>query len=188
MKTRNTISILTVLIAVSLLAAAAFAGSPGRWAVGIRSHQDHTIAEEIPFGDGDMSYQAAYEIYDAGGVWQFALGLANDLTPRELDDTNAVPHEIDQVLTPEVNLLMQDNMWVMGVGGLASYVEQEDEEGNDETEWTDIYWQIIMGVNLPIAQGMSLKVLGYYPYEDWGDLAEIDFDDMDFGAWLTLRF
>lgn len=175
------------LLVMLLFVLSASAGGGRRWAGGLRQHADHSVAEEIPFGNNDVSYGVAYEVYDSGGLWQFAVSLTPDVSERENVDTNNLM-TVDQVITPELNLIMQDGPWLMGVGALMSYVEQENSEGEDETEWTDVYWQFMLGFQMPFTQSSKLKICAYYPFEDWGDIGDFEFDDLDFGGWVSFRF
>jgi hypothetical protein len=145
------------------------------------------VAEDIPYGDNDLSYGVSYEVHDAGGWWQFALNYSDDLTPRENIDTNDAT-TVETVLTPEVNLIMKDNYWLAGLGVLMSYVEEEDLEGETNEEWTDLYYQFLIGFDIQLARSLELELLAYYPFQDWGDLGDFDFDDIDIGGWISYRF
>jgi hypothetical protein len=143
------------------------------WGLGGRYHMDHSVFEELPFGDEDIGYGLAYEYHDVSAFWQIAVTYAPDVT-----GTNG----IDSVTTPELNLIFDDSWLRLGLGILSSYVRQ-DVGGND---WTDLYWQFIVGLNFPISS-LTLSINAYYPFEDWGNLEAFDAADIEYGAWLTLE-
>lgn len=170
-KTRLTVSlaILTVLAAATLGIAAQ---GTSRIGAGARYHaSDHATFMEVPY-DGDISYGLVYEYHESIACWQLGVQYAPDV------GTNG----IDSVISPELNLLYKDKAWRGGVGAVASYIE-----GDVKSDWSDIYWQFVLGLEMPVG-GLSLQVLGYYVFEDWGDLSDFEFDDLEVGAFLTFAF
>jgi len=172
MKTNlKTACVVAFLIATIIPTCVSFAG--GVLGAGLRRHSEHSVAEDLPLDDGDLSSGLCYEIHDRKGYWQ--LGVTYAPQPG----TNG----IDFVVTPQLNLIVKDKAWRAGVGILDSYVEMED----GESDWTDVYYQFLTGLHFPIG-GMQLDVTAYYPFTDWGDISDFDFDDLDYGAWLTFSF
>jgi hypothetical protein len=165
-------SLLALCSLVSLCVPRADASSAA--SVGARYHAEHSSYAELPFVDGDMSYTLGYEYHDNSGYWQILVGYA----PGAGSGTNAV----ESVITPQINLLLLDRSWVGGVGALSSYIETEE-----ESDWTDIYWQAIFGVELPLGS-FKLEILTYYPFESWDTFSDFDVDDLEFGASLKYEF
>ncbi len=172
----------------------------GPIALGARYHQEHSIYEAMPFGDGDFSYGLFYEAQDGNGILQFGVSFASDVSGSTLmtdtGDNDIEP--IDQVFTPEINMLFRDGGWLFGVGMLMNYIEINEDVGvgqevvaealeQEEDDWSDLYWQMLLGYRFNLG-GSELNVMAYYPYEDWGDLGDIDFDDFNYGGQWVFRF
>jgi len=166
----------------AILAGAAFAllaGNPAYAArrhaagAGARWHVNHTVFEELPFDDGDLSYGLAYEYHDEAAYWQLAVHYTPDA------GTNGT----DYVVTPQINLIFKDRIWRLGVGALDSYVAAEDGGG----DWGDVYWQLLTGLNLPLFR-FQLNANAFYVFESWSDLDDFDTDDLEYGFWLTYPF
>lgn len=141
--------------------------------VGARQHSDHSNFEALPFQDDDLTYTIGYEYHEQAGYWQILVGY----TPEVGDET-----VVESVITPQLNLLVQDNIWLGGVGILGSYIETEA-----DSDWTDMYWQVMLGIEIPVPI-FDLSVLAYYPFEDWSEFSEFDTDDVEFGASLKYPF
>ncbi len=165
-------ALLTLLVALLTLCAP-WANAQSAAGVGLRSHVLHTEFEEYPFDNGDISYVVGYEYHDKTGYWQFLVGY----TPEVGDGT-----VVESIITPQLNLLMQDGVWIAGGGILGSYVETEL-----ENDWTDVYWQVMLGfeITLPIC---SLEILAYYPFESWSTFGDFDTDDIEFGGLAKFMF
>lgn len=142
--------------------------------VGARQHAAHSEFEELPFDDGDISYGVAYEYHEMTGYWQVALDYAPDVS-----GTNST----DYVVTPQISLIFKDRAWRGGLGLLKSYIRDND----GEADWTDFYWQMILGLDIPLL-GMEFNVLAYYVFEEWGEVGDFDVDELEFGAWLKFSF
>ncbi|MBT3193370.1 MAG: hypothetical protein HN341_12530 [Verrucomicrobia bacterium] len=170
MKTHPSLLVLCGLLALF----AVRAGAESAVSMGARYHTEHSVFTELPFEDGDMSYSLGYEYHDASGYWQIMVGYA----PGAGSGTNSV----DSVITPQINLLLSDRSWIGGVGALASYIE-----GPDESDWTDVYWQVMFGLEIPIGS-LKLEILTYYPFEEWGGFSDFEMDDLEFGASLKYFF
>ncbi len=165
---------ITLLATVALLTALMIPQAEAQSAVGlgIRSHVLHTEFEEYPFDDGDLSYIAGYEYHDNNGYWQLLVGY----TPDVGDGT-----VVDSIITPQLNLLIQDGIWLAGVGVLGSYVET-----TEDSDWTDVYWQVMLGLELPLPI-FKLDILAYYPFESWSTFGDFDTDDIEFGAFARFE-
>lgn len=164
-------------LVAALVAAAsgpAMAGTSQSIGVGGTVHQKHSVFTELPFDDGDLSYSVAYEYHDADAFWQ----LACDWTP-EVGDGDA----IDYAVTPQLNLFLTDRIFQGGVGILSTYTRQED-----DSEWMDMYWQLLLGVTIPLPGAFSLEVNAHYVFESWGDLGDFDVKDVEGGAYFNYVF
>jgi len=169
MKTPTVIYSLCALLTFGIQLAEAQSGA----SVGIRRHSLHSSFEELPFEDGDLTYTVGYEYHDQAGYWQLQVGY----TP-EVGDGIAV----NSVITPELNLMIQDRAWVAGVGVLGSYIETEL-----ESDWMDVYWQVMFGLTLPLPI-CKIEILAYYPFESWSSFSDFDTDDIEYGASLKFMF
>jgi len=167
------VPIVAVVILALLFLTVRVSFAEGAFGAGVRRHAQHSVFEDLPFDDGDLSYGIAYEYHDKKAYWQLGVGYA----PQP--GTNGV----DYVVTPQLNLIVKDRVWRAGIGVLDRYVEMED----GENDWTDVYFQFLTGIHLPVF-GMDFDVLAFYPFAEWGDISDFDFDDIDYGAWLTFSF
>lgn len=173
MKTHYCMKVLLAVVVLAAGAGVAVAGSSSL-AFGARYHMNHSAFEELPYDDGDLSYGAFYQYHDGPAFWQLGASYAFDAS--KLDST-------DYVITPEIDLLATDRMWRAGLGVLKSYIE-DDITGGD---WTDIYWQFIAGIQFPLG-GITLDAQAYYPFENWGDLGDFEFGDIEFGLLINFPF
>jgi hypothetical protein len=141
--------------------------------IGARNHVLHSEYAEYPFMDDDLSYTIGYEYHDRAGYWQLLVGY----TPEVGDGT-----AIESIITPQLNLLIQDRAWLAGVGILGSYVETPE-----RTDWTDVYWQVMLGFEIPLPI-FKLELLAYYPFESWRTFSDFDSDDIEYGGSLKFSF
>lgn len=128
---------------------------------------------EFPFANRDMGYTLFYEYHESAGFWQ--LGATYVPSP----DNDAVR----DVWTPEINLILKDSIYHMGVGALKSYVDY-----GSATEWTDVYWQFVGGIGIPIGSSFSLDLHARYIFESWGDIRESSKGGMGYTALFSLTF
>jgi len=172
-KHRNILVASLVSFACCCLTNDAVGKGRGKFGAGARRHIQHSMIEDLPYDDGDISYGLVYEHHEGAGMWQVGLNYAPE------PGTNG----IDYVLTPQLNLVMRDNAWMGGLGVLGSLVEPEEGDG----EWTDIYYQFMTGLEFPLA-GFNIEAFVYYTFDDWAELQDFDTDDLDFGALVTFDF
>jgi hypothetical protein len=177
MKIKIALTALAVLFALQVQSLAGHALSAGA-----RYHMRHSEYVELPFDDGDISYLLGYEYHEANAFWQLLVGYAPDIS--EGDDGRGTG--VNAVITPQINLLFKDRNWLGGVGALASYIEMEDENGT-ESDWTDVYWQLMLGFELPLPV-LDIEVMAYYPFEKWKTLSDFDAGDIEFGVLLKFKF
>lgn len=174
MKTSITIALAALLLASAQFTARAQGKSDSAISGGFRYHQDHTVFEELPFGEGDISYALFYEASDQNMTLQLGCGYCPEVTGSS--------NNVDYVLSPQANLILKDGMWRGGLGITRAYILDDNDE-NDK--WTHTYFQFLLGVEFPLFN-IPLSVYAYYPFDEWSNLSEFDVEDVDFGA--TLRF
>jgi len=179
-----------VLASVGLLQAAQNASkSEQAMGLGVRTHALHSTFTDLPYDDGDLSYGLSYEFHEASGYWQIAVDYCMDPSRtttnglKAADSTNGVKMA-NSVITPQLNLIFKDKFWRGGVGALASYI---DDEITQEADWTDIYYQFLLGIGVPLGK-LGLDVMAVYPFEDWGSLGDFDTGDIDVQVWLKYIF
>jgi len=126
-------------------------------AMGVRYHDEIKAIPELPFEQGDLSWLLAYEYHSRIAYWQLGLGY----TPESNTDSDA------KVLTPQLNLIFKDSIYRIGFGALKSYVDVDG-----ETDWTDLYWQAIAGIELPLGSHASLGLFGCYVFDKWDDITD----------------
>ncbi len=149
-------------------------------AAGARYHQQHSEYLELPFDEGDMSYLLGYEYHEGNAFWQLLVGFAPDISEGE-EGRGA---GIDSVITPQINLIFEDRNWLGGVGALASYIKAEDSDADD---WTDVYWQLMLGFQIPMP-ALHVEFMAYYPFEKWSTLSDFDAGDIEYGLLLKFKF
>jgi hypothetical protein len=146
---------------------------------GVRVHSEHSAFTELPYGDGDTTFVGGVEFHDTHGYWQFAVGY----TPRISDKEVPLERAVDYTVSPQLNLIFTDRGWQGGMGILSDYIVYED--GDDD--WTDMYYQFQLGYAFEVP-GFTIELMGYYPFEKWGELGDFDFDDLEYGGALKFFF
>ena len=71
-----------------------------------------------------------------------------------------------------------------GLGILSTYTKNS--VGKDG--WMDLYWQWVLGLNVPLGSRLSIQANAYYVFESWSRLNKFAFDDVEFGGFLTYKF
>lgn len=164
----------SLMIVLSLLfATAAQAAGKSQQRIGgnVRYHAGQDTPVAAPFDD-DVSYGVVYEYQEGGTFWQFAVSYADSMGSND----------VDYVITPEINLMVSDGAWRGGAGVLASHISAES--GSD---WSDIYYQFILGLDIPLG-ALALSVQAYYVFDDFDGLSEFDFDEIEVSGTLMYRF
>jgi len=164
----------SILFLVVACTAVDLRGATSLWGVGLRQHATQLTFEDYPFSDKDMSYSLLYQYHDLEGYWQLGLNY----TPN-IDGTN----QIEQALTPEIDLIMTENNWRLGAGVLKSSLRSDD----GTREWTDVYWQFIVGYRVKLA-GINLDLSVFYPFPEFNKLGDFDASDLEYGASAVFRF
>ncbi len=156
----------------TILLATALAAPATELAVQVKKHAAHGEFSERPYGKDDISYGAFFELSEGLAAWRLGASYVSGASGFG---------EADSVITPEITLLAQDGAWEGGISTLIDYVD-----ANGDTDWGDIYFQLQLGLRLPVLKRASLGINAYYPFEKFGELGKFDFGDLDYG--LSLRF
>ena len=127
--------------------------------VGARYHDSVASVHGLPMEQGDVSWLLAYEYHENIAFWQIGV----DVAPSSSTDNDA------RVITPQLSLIFKDGIFRLGAGVLQSYVEL-----NGESEWTDLYWQTLAGVDIPLGSRLSMGVYGCYVFHKWGEISKTD--------------
>jgi len=162
------------ILLVILALAGSLAATATEMAVQVKKHARHGEFGERPYGKDDVSYGAFFELSEGLAAWRLGASYLPDPTGFG---------EADTVITPEITLLAQDGAWEGGLSTLIDYVD-----ANDEKEWGDIYFQLQLGLRLPLGKRSTLGVNAYYPFEKFGELGKFSFGDLDYGLSLRFRF
>ena len=159
---------------------------------GIRMHAEHKDFSQLPYASGDLSYGLTYQWHNpkayilVGLDYTPALGKRDSNTNSAAEANTAATEdtrgEAKSVLTPALGIIAKDKLYRGGVSVLRSLVTYED--GDD---WTPIYWQFMLGINLPIMlAGVDLQA--FYTFEKWDKLADFKGDEIEFGVALNFSF
>jgi hypothetical protein len=154
---------------------------PSTLSVGGRYHTENTVFTDLPFGNADLSYGLAYTLAEE----HIGLKLGADFTP-DATGTRDAPHtnSTDYVITPQIQAIVKDRIFRGGVGMLMSYVRDNQDEG----DWINPYWQLMLGLCFPIYKRVSLEGNVYYVLEKWEDIAKFRGKELEYGAWLNYNF
>ena len=168
-------------IALALSIRPAFAESPHSLSVGGRYHTENTVFSDLPYGNADISYAMAYTFSEEHAAIKLGVDYAPDVSgTRDAPNTN----KTDCVITPQVNFIVKDRMFRGGVGILTSYIRDDQGEGN----WLDIYWQLMLGLCIPLGKHLSMEGNVYYVLERMDKITEFRLKEIEYGLWLNYNF
>ncbi len=168
MKALTSISLVLLLC---LSSAHARGRTSQRFGVGARYNAEQDTEREVAFDD-ETTYGLVYEYHEGNTFWQLGAQYGSGLGSND----------VDYVITPEINLMLSDGGWRGGIGALATYVKSDD-----DSDWSDIYYQLILGFDMPLG-GLALSIQASYTFEDFDNLDEFDFDEMDWSGYLMYQF
>ena len=171
MKHLRTVVILLVIVCIGR---PAIAQSGASWSFGVRQHAAQPDFPDISFGDGDLSYGLAVTAADSSGYWQAALLYTPDIDG--IDD-------FDYALTPQINLMLSEDAWRMGVGGACTYMSTDSDSG-----WGDFFWQLIMGIGVPGLGMVSIEAQAIFIFDEWGNIGDFDVDNLEYAVWIGIPF
>jgi len=144
---------------------------------GMIQHSDHPAEQEIPFGNGDLSYLLAYEYHEGNSFWQ--LGVA--LTPHA--SATSTVGSVESVVSPQLNLIYKRNRFLAGAGVTKHYMKFPD-----KSLWSDFFWNFQLGICLPISESFELRAAGHYQFRNFSDLGDFNFNAMEWGINLAYSF
>lgn len=169
-------------IALALLSRPAFADeSPHSLNAGGRYHTENTVFTDLPYGNADISYALFYTFAEKYAAIQLGVDFAPDVSgTRDAPNTN----KTDYVVTPQLNLIIKDRIFRAGVGLLTGYI-RDDKGGGD---WLDPYWQMMLGLDIPLGKNFSVEGNVYYVLETWDKIADFRLKEIEYGLWLNYHF
>jgi hypothetical protein len=159
---------------LSLLLLACTAAPAAEIAGLVRKHTAHSRFEKRPFGNDDFSYGAYLEFFEGPAGWRLGAAYAPDL-----DSSRG----FESAITPEISLLLQDGLWETGVSVLKDYLDD-----GSSTGWGSTYYQLILGLNLPVGKSLSVGVHSFYPLDSFSNLSDFRFSNLDYGLLVRLKF
>lgn len=140
-----------------------------------RRHADLSESmSDRPYGDGDVSYGVFADLFDGAGAWRLGASFSDDVSGVE---------GVDQVITPELGLLVVDRIWETGIAVLVDYVETES-----DSDWGDVYFQAHLGLNFQVTSSLSAGIQASYPFDSIDGLSDVDFDALDFAGVVRFSF
>ena len=147
--------------------------------LGGRYHQRQSSFDDLPFGNGDISYLLAYNYIWRASIWQLGLDVGPDVSGK-MPETGK---NVNTILTPQFNLIFRDSYFRGGAGIRTSYLS-----GDGDDKWLSPYWQLQLGLCFPIYGPISLDLGVYYVLEQWQDIGNFRFNDLEYGALLNYAF
>ena len=161
-----------VLLAILVLAAPVLADNQSA-GIGARYHAENSKFADMPYGNGDLSYSVLYEVHEEEAALQFIADYAPSLTGS---------NNVDYAVTPAVNLILEDHYLRGGLGIMTSYLK------SDNPGWTKVYWQFLLGLEVPIMKKFSAEAMAYYPFESWSKLNDFNWKFVEYGLSLKYNF
>lgn len=139
-----------------------------------RYHQDQEEFTEYPFNTGDLSYMVAWETDNDDALVQFGAAFCPSFKERET---------LDYAVTPQMNLLLKDRVFRGGLGILTTYTQ-----GDEDDDWTDMYWQFLLGLSFGVTKKVTLDTYAVYPFKDWDSLGDFKGEAIEYTAGLAWHF
>ena len=149
-------------------------------AVLVKQHNDHSKMPDRPYGKNDLSFGAFLEFFEGPAGWRIGAMYAGDLSQT---DGEGESMDIKRVITPELTLLFQDNIWETGISVLKDYVTTDE-----DSDWGGTYFQMQLGLNFPMGKSGSLGIHAFFPFDSFSDVSKFKFDNLDFGISARFRF
>ncbi|MDO9542675.1 MAG: hypothetical protein Q7J98_10175 [Kiritimatiellia bacterium] len=150
------------------------------FSIGGRYHEKQTAFDDLPFGNGDISYPLLYSYLWQASIWQLGLDIGPDISGR-MPETGI---NVDFALTPQFNLIFCDRYFRGGGGIRTSYLRGDDGEG----KWLSLYWQLQLGLSFPIYKTISVDIGTYYVMEEWSKIGKFRFNDLEYGLLINYAF
>ena len=173
-----------LLFILSLLPLLASAAGSSAILFNARYNSFNKTVLDTPF-DEDFSYGLSYAVYDGAGYLEFGVNYAPDSSIEVLDNPGV--EAIDDVWTPFVRLVMEDQFVAIGIGLRENYISFADESYGD-SGWSDLLYELYAGIEIPFG-GFVLGGGVYYTFDDWGDaFSDFKSDYLDYGVHFGFRF
>jgi hypothetical protein len=182
-KVLGILAAITALLAATGTTAAEAAAGQNVILAGGKYHMDHSAFEELPFGNGDISYALGYEFRERIAALQLALDFAPDVSGSRTNDAGQAL-STDWALTPQANLLFTDGILRGGAGALITYMRDDDGNG----EWTPVYWQLILGLHVPPQGRFAIDGLVTYAFRNFDTFSDFDLRDLEYSLWVSYAF
>lgn len=147
--------------------------STSKIAGGVRLYDEFPGLKNFPIEKDDLGYELLYEYHEGIGYWQ--LGAA--YIPAPDDD------RFDYLVSPQINLILKDRIYRIGTGAMKTYVKT-----NSDKYWTDLCWQMILGLGLPLGDHLSIDVYAHYVFKSWKDFTDTDQAAIDYSALVSVNF
>lgn len=161
-------------VLVALLASSAPAIVAPSLTLGARTLQPSAARSELPFVDGDYAWIGGFRFFEGAASW--LLGAEYSPDPGEED-------LYDYALTPHLNLYFGHKWLSGGVGLRNTYLK-----GEEDDDWTGFYYELHLGLELPIGSRASLGIYAAWPFEEWDELDEFEFDELEYAGMFSIRF
>lgn len=151
--------------------------------LGGKYHMDHSAFDDLPFGNGDISYALGYEFRERIAALQLALDWAPDVSGSRTNDVGQTL-STDWAITPQANLLFTDGVLRGGAGALITYMRDDAGDG----EWTPLYWQVILGLHVPPQGRFAIDGLATYAFRNFQTFRDFDLRDLEYSVWVSYAF
>jgi hypothetical protein len=92
-------------------------------------------------------------------------------------------NDIEQAVRPFAALIWGD-LINFGAGVSRSYLKRADSGG----EWSSLSYQVQGGVRFPIRNGVNLNIDAFYFLQEFGEIKDIDLENLTLAARLFFRF
>ncbi len=149
--------------------------------VGGRYHTENTVFTDLPYANADISYGLAYTFAEEHVGLKLGADFAPDVSgTRDAPNTN----KTDYVITPQATIIIKDRIFRGGVGILTSYIRDDKGAG----DWLAPYWQMMLGLDIPLGKHLSVEGNVYYVLERWDKITEFRLKELEYGLWLNYNF
>lgn len=174
--------LITIFTAILLLSGSTlYPAENNMFSIGGRYHTQQSAFDDLPFGDGDISYLLAYTYSYYASMWQFGLDIGPDVKGKMPDSSG---EGVNFVLTPQFNLIFRDRWFRGGPGIRTSYLRSENGDG----KWLSPYWQLQLGLSFPIWRTLSVDIGAYYVMEQWSKISKFRVNDLEYGLLINYAF
>ena len=128
---------------------------------------------------------ATATVFDLGTRYHQQNSAFTGLPYADGDMTYCAAYEIHELCCIQMMLRRKAGSCLQGGAGiLSTYTRDSDGKG----DWMDLYWQLILGLNIPLGKSWSLQANAYYVFKSWDRLGDFKFEDIEFGGYLGYSF